>query len=111
MARTGIVKDERYLEHDMGSYHVENPQRLVYIYRELDELKGLFEEIPPRAATREEITAVHDPKYVDRIAATAGHPEVHLDADTSTSARTYEVALLAAGGCLAAIGAGVGTHK
>jgi acetoin utilization deacetylase AcuC-like enzyme len=105
MAQTGIVKDNRYLEHDMGSYHVENPQRLAYIYRELDDLKGLFEEIPPRPATREEITTVHDPKYVDRIAATAGHPEVHLDADTSTSARTYEVALLAAGGVLAAIDA------
>jgi acetoin utilization deacetylase AcuC-like enzyme len=105
MAQTGIVKDNRYLEHDMGSYHVENPQRLAYIYRELAGLKGLFEEIPPRPATRAEIIAVHDPKYVDRIAATAGHPEVHLDADTSTSARTYEVALLAAGGFLAAIDA------
>jgi acetoin utilization deacetylase AcuC-like enzyme len=105
MSKTGIVKDERYLEHDMGAYHVENPQRLVYIYRELAELKGLFEEIPPRPATREEITTVHDPKYVDRIAATAGYPEVHLDADTSTSARSYEVSLLAAGGFLAAIDA------
>jgi acetoin utilization deacetylase AcuC-like enzyme len=105
MAQTGIVKDERYLEHDMGAYHVENPARLAYIYRELAELKGLFEEIPPRAATLKEITAVHDPKYVDRIAATAGHAEVHLDADTSTSARSYEVALLAAGGYLAAIDA------
>ena len=105
MAQTGIVKDERYLEHDMGSSHVENPQRLAYIYRELVELKGLFEEIPPREATREEITTVHDPKYVDRIAATAGHPQVYLDPDTSTSARTYEVSLLAAGGFLAAIDA------
>jgi acetoin utilization deacetylase AcuC-like enzyme len=105
MPTTGIVKDKRYLEHDMGAYHVESPQRLAYIYRELDDLKGLFEEIPPRQATREEITAVHDPKYVDRIAATAGYPEVHLDADTSTSARSYEVALLAAGGVLAAIDA------
>jgi acetoin utilization deacetylase AcuC-like enzyme len=105
MPKTGIVKDKRYLEHDMGSYHVENPQRLAYIYRELDDLKGLFEEIPPRPATREEILAVHDPKYVDRIAATAGHAAVYLDADTSTSARSYEVSLLAAGGLLAAIDA------
>jgi acetoin utilization deacetylase AcuC-like enzyme len=105
MTKTGIVKDQRYLEHDMGLYHVENPQRLAYIYRELNDLKGLFEEIPPRPATREEILAVHDPKYVDCIAATAGHPTVHLDADTSTSARTYEVSLLAAGGLLAAIDA------
>jgi acetoin utilization deacetylase AcuC-like enzyme len=105
MAQTGIVRDERYLEHDMGSYHVENPQRLVHIYRALDKLDIPLVEIAPRAATREEIIAVHDPAYVDRIAATAGQPAVHLDADTSTSARTYEVSLLAAGGFLAAIDA------
>ena len=105
MAQTGIVRDERYLEHDMGSYHVENPQRLVHIYQALDDIKDLFKEVPPRAATREEITAVHDPKYVDSIAATAGEKAHRLDADTSTSARTYEVSLLAAGGFLAAIDA------
>jgi acetoin utilization deacetylase AcuC-like enzyme len=108
MAKTGIVRDERYLEHDMGSYHVENPERLVHIYRALDEIDTPLKEITPRAAMREEIIAVHDPKYVDRIAATAGQPAVHLDADTSTSARTYEVSLLAAGGFLAAIDAVMG---
>jgi acetoin utilization deacetylase AcuC-like enzyme len=108
MAKTGIVRDERYLEHDMGSYHVENPQRLVHIYRALDELDIPLEEITPRAATREEITAVHDPQYVDHIAATAGQSAVYLDADTSTSARSYEVSLLAAGGFLAAIDAVIG---
>jgi len=104
MAQTGIVKDKRYLEHETGSYHVENPQRLAYIYRELAELKGLFVEIPPRAATRQEIIAVHDPAYVDRIAATAGHA-LHLDADTVTSPQSYAVSLLAAGGVLVAIDA------
>ena len=108
MAKTGIVRDNRYLEHDTGGYHVENPQRLVHIYRALDDLDGLFVDIPPRAATREEITAVHDPEYVDRIAATAGKEPHHLDADTVTSPKTYEVSLLAAGGVLAAIDAVMG---
>jgi acetoin utilization deacetylase AcuC-like enzyme len=108
MAKTGIVRDERYLEHDTGGYHVENPERLVHIYRALDELDITLVEITPRAATREEIIAVHDPEYVDRIAATAGKDARHLDADTSTSARTYEVSLLAAGGLLAAIDAVMG---
>jgi hypothetical protein len=48
MAQTGIVRDERYLEHDMGSYHVENPERLVHIYRALDEIDIPLEEITPR---------------------------------------------------------------
>ena len=108
MSKTGIVKDERYLAHETGAYHVENPERLVHIYRALDDLKGIFEEIPPRAATRQEIIAVHDPGYVDRIAATAGQPPCHLDPDTATSSRTYEVSCLAAGGVLAAIDAVMG---
>ena len=29
MAKTGIVRDERYLEHETGSYHVETPERLA----------------------------------------------------------------------------------
>jgi len=105
MAKTGIVRDERYLEHDTGGSHVENPERLVHIYQALDEMGDLLVDIPPRPATREEITAVHDPEYVDRIAATAGVEPHHLDADTVTSSKTYEVSLLAAGGVLAAIDA------
>jgi acetoin utilization deacetylase AcuC-like enzyme len=105
MAKTGIVRDNRYLEHDTGPYHVETPERLVHIYQALDELDIPLAEITPRAATREEILAVHDPEYVDRIAATAGKEARHLDPDTVTSPQTYEVALLAAGGLLAAIDA------
>jgi acetoin utilization deacetylase AcuC-like enzyme len=105
MAKTGIVRDERYLEHETGSYHVETPERLVHIYKALDAIDTPLEEIAPRPATRKELTAVHDPAYVDRIAATAGKEAHHLDPDTVTSPRTYEVTLLAAGGLLAAIDA------
>src|SRR4030042_4657999 len=107
MPKTGIVKDKRYLEHQTGAYRVETPERLVHIYQALDDLNGLFVEIPPRAATRQEIIAVHDPQYVDRIAATAGKESLHLDPDTVTSPKTYEVACLAAGGVMAAIDAGM----
>jgi acetoin utilization deacetylase AcuC-like enzyme len=105
MAKTGIVRDARYLKHETGASHVENPERLVHIYRALDEIDTPLEEITPRPATRQEVLAVHDPEYVDRIAATAGKEPLHLDPDTVTSPRTYEVALLAAGGVLAAIDA------
>ena len=104
MANTGIVRDERYLEHDTGGFHVENPERLVHIYRALDDLHGPFVDIPPRPATIPEVIAVHDPEYVDRIAATAGR-SVRLDPDTVASPRTYEIALLAAGGLLEAVDA------
>ena len=35
--KTGIVKDRRYMEHDMGPFHVETPQRLESIYRMIEE--------------------------------------------------------------------------
>jgi acetoin utilization deacetylase AcuC-like enzyme len=50
----------------------------------------------PRAATREELTAVHAPEHVDAIAATQGRASM-LDPDTFTSPASYDVALLAAG--------------
>jgi len=102
MKRTGIVKDGRYLEHVMDPGHPESPERLRVIYRMLEEpeMKSLFEQVRPRAATREELEKIHAPSYIDLVASTAGKPHFRLDMDTSTSAKSYEAALFAAGGLL-----------
>lgn len=101
---TGIVKDLRYLEHTMGEFHPESPNRLEAIYRMIDEeIAFPYLTIEPRAATEKEIQWVHTSSYVSTIKATAGKERVVLDPDTSTSARSYEVALLAAGGVLKAL--------
>jgi len=102
MSRTGIVKDQRYLEHVMDLGHPESPERLKVMYQMLEEreMKGLFESVTPRAATREELEMNHTPKYIDLIASTAGKPYYRLDMDTSTCAKSYEAALFAAGGLL-----------
>jgi acetoin utilization deacetylase AcuC-like enzyme len=103
MSRTGVVKDGRYLEHVMDPGHPESPDRLRAVYQMLEEeqMRGLWlEEIGPRPATREELETIHTPAYIDLVASTAGKPHVRLDADTSTCARSYEAALLAAGGLL-----------
>jgi acetoin utilization deacetylase AcuC-like enzyme len=105
MAKTGIVKDPIYLEHKTGSYHPESPERLETIYEMLEgsDMAGSFEEIKPREATRQEIELVHEPKYFDRVAATAGREHSSLDPDTQTSEKSFEAALFAAGGCLLGI--------
>ncbi len=103
MPGTGIVKDQRYLNHDMGSGHPESPERLRVLYHMLEEeeMRGQFcEGIRPRPATRKELETIHAPSYIDLIASTSGKPHVQLDMDTSTSAGSYEAALLAAGGLL-----------
>jgi len=100
---TGIVKDRRYFDHNMGAGHVESPDRLRAIYALIEEgLSFPVESVEPRPASKKEIECVHAPEYVDFISRTAGRPYVRLDPDTSTTAESYETALLAAGGALEA---------
>ncbi|MFQ6037949.1 MAG: histone deacetylase [Candidatus Aminicenantales bacterium] len=102
--KTGIVKDWSYREHDMGAFHVETPQRIEVLYRMIEEdLPYSFEEIKPRPASEEELERIHTRSYIESLKATEGKERVILDPDTSTSARSYEVALLAAGGVLEAL--------
>ncbi|MBM4341352.1 MAG: histone deacetylase [Deltaproteobacteria bacterium] len=102
MNRTGIVKDHRYLDHMMDPGHPESPERLRVIYKMLEEpeMKGFLEEVKPRSATHEELELIHTPAYIDQVAQTSGKPYFRLDMDTSTCAKSYETALLAAGGLL-----------
>jgi acetoin utilization deacetylase AcuC-like enzyme len=102
---TGIVKDCRYLRHGTEFSHPETPQRLASIYEMLDnpDMGWKFIGIDAREATREELERVHLPAYIDRIAATAGEKLFMLDPDTVTTAESYDVARLAAGGVINAI--------
>ncbi len=102
MKQTGIVRDGRYLEHVMDPGHPESPERLNVIYKMLEEaeMKSLYQLVQPRAATREELETIHSPAYIDLVASTAGKSYYRLDMDTSTSAKSYEAALWAAGGLL-----------
>ena len=59
---TGIVKDLRYLAHDMGAYHVESPRRLEAIYKMIEEeISFPLTVIEPRPATEAEIGFIHHP--------------------------------------------------
>ena len=105
--RTGIVKDSRYLQHTAGSSHPESPERLAAVYEMLDNphMSWKYVDIEPRAASHDEIAYVHTGPYIDFVAGTAGKSYVILDPDTITSAETYEIAKLAAGGLCNAIDA------
>lgn len=105
MMKTGIVRDERYMNHRPGSFHPESHKRLKVIYDMLNDtdMAGQFHEIPVRRAEREELLLIHSPGYVDMVAATEGKASRSLDPDTSTSAGSYEAAVLAAGGLCRAI--------
>jgi acetoin utilization deacetylase AcuC-like enzyme len=65
---------------------------------------------PPRAATRDELELVHDPAYLEQIAAFAGRPAM-LDADTFLSPDSIEVACLAAGAAVEAAEQAMATRE
>ncbi len=101
--KPGVVVDRRYLDHDMGAGHVESPARV-------EALLGLLEDdppvpyvpIPPRPAAADELAYIHAAGYIDLVRATSGQT-VPMDADTVAGPRTWETALLAAGGSLEAV--------
>ncbi len=99
--RTGLVIDHRYEEHDTGPGHPESPARVQAIRAILDDYAraGLL-PLPPRTATDDELALNHAPAYIAQVAATAGRPACAFDADTPTSARSYDAARLAVGGYL-----------
>ena len=102
--RVGLIYDSVYLEHDTGN-HVENAQRLVATMSLLEEthLKDNLILLPPRAATVDEISAVHAKEYISSIQSQAEKGGGWLDADTVMSSGSYQAAIYAAGGALTAV--------
>ncbi len=102
MRRTALLLDPRFRNHHTGPHHPERPERL-------EALEVLFtaeryrdvEKISPRLATDEELRRVHQHDHVAAVAASAGRPSTHFDADTAASAGSFEAARLAAGGAIA----------
>jgi len=104
-SRTGFVFSERYLKHDTGPGHPERPDRLTAIVKRLQEKGGLPELVllKPAAASLEWITAVHSPKYVERVRTSCRAGTGYVDTpDAPASTNSYDVALAAVGGVLAA---------
>ncbi len=103
--KTGLVKDRRYLDHGRDVAHPESYRRLQALYEVLEapNMMGKFTEIEPRYATYAELEMVHERPYIDLVADTAGKDLCSLDADTITTAETYDVARLAVGGLCRAV--------
>ena len=106
--KTGFVYSDAFLSHTTGEGHPERPERLTAIVNRLDQtgMRAQLVRIEPVAATREWLTALHSPAYVDRVERSCREPAAYVDSpDTPVSKGTYQAALLAAGGAMAAVDA------
>jgi acetoin utilization deacetylase AcuC-like enzyme len=103
---TILYSDARFLEHDTGQ-HPENPGRLRAITGQLEKsgLAKLCKSGDFKPLDEAAITKLHDPKMLVQIKQMCQHGGGHLDADTIVSPQSFEVALHAAGACVAAVDA------
>ncbi|MEW6096280.1 MAG: histone deacetylase [bacterium] len=110
--RVGLVYHPAYLLHETR-VHPENKMRLVRILKYLEEstIKNNLFYIPPRHATVEEVASVHLLTYIKMIERACQTNKKSIDPDTQICSKSYEVALLAAGGVISAIDAVVAGKK
>jgi acetoin utilization deacetylase AcuC-like enzyme len=106
VADVTIVWDPRYAEHDTDG-HPEGPDRvdtIVAALRESDLWPRLV-ELRPQPAGEDEVLRVHTRGHLEHIRRAAEmRGGEWIDADTYVSARSFEIALLAVGGVLDALG-------
>lgn len=121
--RTGLVFDHRYMEHNTGlalvsapvaadsiwepQPHVASPQLVGRVHRLLERsgtLAGLT-QIPGRQASIEDVLRVHTPEHVANLRTVCLNGGGDVGEFAPASPETYDVALLSAGGGLAAIDA------
>ena len=105
MRKTGFLYDERFLLHQTGPEHPESPERLLAIYRELEDADaGLLSRlirIKARRAEQRWIEIVHSIKLIFRFEEACSWGMKELDhPDNKICRESFETAMLAVGGIL-----------
>lgn len=118
MLPTGLVAHERYFWHDPGrgagfstssiyvqpDRHPEDPdtkRRLLALLEVAGQLEHLT-RIAPRPATMDELLSFHTPGYIERVKTLSAGVGGEAGDSATVGHGSYEIALLSAGGCLAA---------
>jgi len=105
VAPTLLLEDKIYLQHDTGEYAFESSQRLQAVHDGLAErnLLGSVHPISPRKAEAEWVALAHKKEYIEIVRRDAESGARQLSTGhTLISKTSYDVALWAAGGVLAA---------
>jgi acetoin utilization deacetylase AcuC-like enzyme len=104
VAAPALFRHPASLEHDTGGGHPERVERIVAVEAALAARDWLgFDVRTSPAATRDQLTAVHDAGYVMGIDERAAAGGGRLDADTVLSEGSFVAASHAAGGVVALV--------
>src|SRR4051812_1264974 len=106
--KTALIHHPIYREHDTGPDHPETPLRYEVVVNAIKADRALQErlvEITPDPATKGLIQAAHTPQHFKRIEQAFEEGWQQLDMDTVISPKSYDAALLAAGGAIAGVDA------
>jgi acetoin utilization deacetylase AcuC-like enzyme len=105
MAKTAYVYDDIYLRHDTGPLHPESARRLEAINNKLktcDFYRDLIKLSPSRPDIKH-LETVHSRDYIASVKKKIESGVPALDGgDTAVCPKSYDVALMAVGGCLKA---------
>ncbi|HEX2174020.1 MAG TPA: histone deacetylase [Dehalococcoidia bacterium] len=99
-----VVYSPTYLDHDTRP-HVEVPERLDAVWSAIEPTMSRRRLIDPVPIGLDQARQVHHPRQAELIRRLAERGGGQIDADTVVSARSLEVALLAAGGATQAVDA------
>jgi acetoin utilization deacetylase AcuC-like enzyme len=98
-----VIWHEAYAEHDTAD-HPEGPDRVAAVVEHLQgtDLWPRLVVVTPQSATDDDVLLVHTPLHLALVKRAAQRGGQWLDPDTFVSPRSFEIALLSAGGALEA---------
>jgi acetoin utilization deacetylase AcuC-like enzyme len=103
MKKTGFLYDQRFLLHDTGDYHPEQPERLLAVFKGIQD-GGLLDRlklISAMPADLKWIETVHSRDYIRRFEEICLCGNSTFDcSDNQMCTETFETAILAVGGIL-----------
>jgi|ERR1035437_679499 acetoin utilization deacetylase AcuC-like enzyme len=106
--KTALIHHPIYQKHDPGPGHPETPKRYEVVMNALRgdaDLWKSLNEITPEKASKGLIQAAHTPQHFKHVEFAYQNGFDHLDADTAISIKSFDVAMFAAGGAVAAVNA------
>jgi acetoin utilization deacetylase AcuC-like enzyme len=108
MKKTGFVSSLEYKKHQTGLGHPESTKRIDAVLNAIEAagLNNDLQKIEPRRATKEELQLAHAAEYIEIAERDVASGSRQLSTgDTTISKDSFQTALLASGGILAAVDA------